>query len=358
MSERINVNHNDSPIYDIVVEDNFDGLGNEIKSLSVDDKKICIISDTNVAPLYLKKLEKIIKQNVKEVLHFVFDAGESSKNLNTVYDLYDFLITSKFDRKDILIALGGGVVGDLTGFVAATYLRGIKFIQVPTSLLAQVDSSIGGKTGVDFNQYKNMVGSFYHPSLVYININTLNTLPKREFISGMAEVIKHGFIKDYQYYKWLDSNKVKIKDLDLRVLEEMIIRSCLIKKNVVEQDFRETGERALLNFGHTIGHAIEKLKNFSLSHGECVSIGISYALKLSGELTYITDCEKSEAIQLLKDFGLPVEFDNLEVSDIIDTLSFDKKMESGILNFILLKGIGNAIIDRSITVNKLSELLS
>lgn len=206
--------------------------------------------------------------------HFIFPAGEESKTLATVENLYEFLIQNKFERRDMLAALGGGVVGDLTGFTAATYLRGIDFIQIPTSLLAQVDSSIGGKTGVDFRAYKNMVGAFHQPKLVYSCAETLKTLTEQQYISGLGEIIKHGLIKDIAYYHWLKEHKEAILSRDTQTMIEMIEVSCRIKKEVVENDPEEAGERALLNFGHTLGHAVEKLMNFTMLHGECVAVGM------------------------------------------------------------------------------------
>lgn len=345
-------------LYDIVIEKNFEVLADEMMSLSPHEKKVCIVSDTNVAPYYLGMLTESIKKHVKGITHFTFKAGEGSKNLDTVSALYAALIEAKFDRKDILVALGGGVVGDLTGFAAATYLRGIDYIQVPTTLLSQVDSSIGGKTGVDFKQYKNMVGAFYHPKLVFINLNTLSSLPEREFFSGMAEVIKHGLIKDSKYYQWLLLNKEKIKNLDMDIIEQMILQSCMIKKAVVEEDFYEKGDRALLNFGHTIGHAVEKLMDFSLLHGECVAIGMAFALQLSVISGNIAELQRKEAIGLLEEFNLPVSYSGLDESELIETILLDKKMESGKLKFILLKDIGNAVIDKTVSLKQLEKLMS
>src|SRR5574344_1490500 len=197
MSTRLPVNYSGEFCYDIFIKDSFDELLPEVKKVVPNkDRKICIVTETNVGPIYAKELVDELKNFYNNIHVFEFEAGEKSKNLDTVKTLYKFLIEKKFDRNDILIALGGGVVGDLTGFTAATYLRGIKFIQIPTSLLAQVDSSIGGKTGVDFDGYKNMVGAFKQPKLVYINISTLDSLPEREYLSGMGEVIKYGFIKN------------------------------------------------------------------------------------------------------------------------------------------------------------------
>ena len=279
MSKCINVKYEGKPLYNIVIEQSFDKLAEEFDKLGVTGRKLCIVSDSNVAPLYAKYVEDQLSKTGNKVFTYVFEAGEANKNLDTVEDVYEFLIKNHFDRKDMLVALGGGVVGDLTGFTAATYLRGISFIQVPTSLLAQVDSSIGGKTGVDFRAYKNMVGAFYQPKLVYMNISVLKSLSDRLFNSGFGEIIKHGLIKDAAYYKWLRDNISNIKNRNSDALEQMIYVSCNIKREVVEKDPKEKGDRALLNFGHTLGHAIEKLMNFKLYHGECVTLGMIAALK-------------------------------------------------------------------------------
>ncbi len=342
------------PIYDIVFSKDFDDLIKHLKPLNIENRRVCIVSESRVASFYLNEIENIIGTIAKEVTTFVFPEGESSKNLNTVEKLYEHLILSKFDRKDILVALGGGVVGDLTGYAAATYLRGIDFIQIPTSLLSQVDSSIGGKTGIDFNNYKNMVGAFHQPKLVYINLNTLKTLNNRQFISGMGEIIKHGLIKDSSYYEWLQDHIQEILSRDINVLEEMIYQSCNIKRQVVEIDPQETGDRALLNFGHSLGHAIEKLENFKLLHGECVALGMICATYLSYQKGFISYDAYQSICDTIKSFGLPTHLNNefcslLQAEDILTATKSDKKMESGVIKFILLNSIGNAIINKNIT---------
>ena len=281
MAKRITVKTPSKTNYDIVMTDSFQELPQELEAFSVSEKKLCIITDSNVGKLYAEEVAEMLKPHCREVHVFLFPAGEENKHLNTVQDAYRFLITNKFDRKDMLIALGGGVVGDLTGYTAATYLRGVDFIQIPTTLLSQVDSSIGGKTGVDFDQYKNMVGAFHMPCLVYMNLSVLNTLDDRQYACGMAEILKHGLIKNASYYEWLITNFEEIEDRKPDIIEDMIYESCLVKKAVVEKDPTEKGERALLNFGHTLGHAIEKYKNFSMLHGECVALGCVTAAYIS-----------------------------------------------------------------------------
>ena len=353
MSQRLEVLYNKKPSYNIVIESNFNKLAEELSSLGSCERKICIITDSIVGPLYLEEVTNLLQPICKTVISYTFKAGEEQKNLNSVNDIYRFLIENHFDRKDMLLALGGGVVGDMTGFVSATYLRGIDFIQVPTSLLAQLDSSIGGKTGVDFEQYKNMVGAFKMPKLVYMNIHTLTTLDDRQFYNGFAEAMKHGLIKDALYYEWMISNMYEICERDLDVLEELVFRSCQIKKAVVEKDPTEQGDRALLNFGHTVGHAIEKYMNFSLLHGECVALGCVVAAFISWKKQLLSMDEYYEVRDMFVPFNLPISIEDINVEDIIKITKSDKKMEYGQLKFILLKKIGKAIIDKTVTEDEL-----
>lgn len=353
MEYNIQVIDSGKALYSIEITHGFDKLNQVLVDLNTYNKKICIVSDSNVSKLYLKDIISIIKNNSKEIRTFSISPGEEQKNLDNVKILYEKLIEWKFDRKDILIALGGGVVGDLTGYVAATYLRGISFIQLPTSLLAMVDSSIGGKTGVDFSGYKNMVGAFHQPSMVYINTKTLETLPKEHFYNGMAEIIKHGLILDLDYVKWLKRNESNIHSFDQDVITSMIFQSCIIKKDVVENDPKEQGQRALLNFGHTIGHAIEKAVNFDLLHGESVSIGSVAASFISMKQGYLSENKLKDIINLFKDFNLPVTIPDklgwVDKESLLENISRDKKQESGKLKFILLKEIGQAFIETNVS---------
>ncbi len=349
MAQRLNVMYQKKPCYDIVFSTDFEGLKEELAELQTVDKKLCIVSDDKVDGLYGNELERVLETNSKKVIRFVFPAGEENKNLDTIKKLYTFLIEAGFDRKDMLVALGGGVVGDMTGYAAATYLRGIDFIQIPTTLLAQTDSSIGGKTGVDFDGYKNMVGAFKMPALVYMNLSVLNTLDDRQYFAGFAEIMKHGLIRDAIFYEWLIENMYEICERDPDVLEEMIMRSCSIKKMIVEKDPLEQGDRALLNLGHTIGHAIEKYKNFELYHGECVALGIVAAAFISWKKGLLSMEEYYEIRDMFVPFYLPISIDNADAKEILRLTKSDKKMESGALQFVLLKKIGKAVIDRTVT---------
>lgn len=343
--------------YAIYLEPDFQGLGYALADLETKERKICIVADSTTAELYLEPLKAVLQGCCARVTSFVFPAGEEHKTLDTVRALYEHLILEKFDRKDLLAALGGGVVGDLTGFAAATYLRGIRFIQVPTTLLSQVDSSIGGKTGVDFDSYKNMVGAFHMPSLVYMNLGTLKSLPERQFASGMGEIIKHGLIQDRDYYEWLSSHEKEVAARNYDALLPMVEGSCRIKRHVVEEDPTEKGIRAWLNFGHTAGHAIEKLKEFSLCHGECVAVGSVAAAWISWKRGYLTREELLEIENVFRRYGLPVRVSGLEPERILSATKLDKKMEAGKIKFVLLKSIGEAFVARDVEDQELLEAI-
>lgn len=334
--------------YHIYLEPDFAKLPEAVEPLNIKERKLCIVADSTTAELYGAELKEILKETCTYVSMFVFPAGEVNKTLNTVRDLYEHLILEKFDRKDMLVALGGGVVGDLTGFAAATYLRGIGFIQIPTTLLSQVDSSIGGKTGVDFDAYKNMVGAFHMPRLVYMNLNVLKTLPDRQFACGMGEIIKHGLIQDSDYLEKLSTYQREIREKNYAALLWMVAGSCKVKRHVVEEDPTEQGIRAWLNFGHTIGHSVEKLKDFTLCHGECVAIGCAAAAWMSWKRGLISEKEKEAAEQLLLDYQLPVRVKGLKPEDIVKTTKLDKKMDAGKVKFVLLKKIGEAFVTRDV----------
>lgn len=358
MSERMTVSYQKKPCYDIVFSNGFDGLSEEFRANEGwHNRRVCIVTDSNVEPLYAKAVEDVVAPFVKVCERFVFPAGEANKNLQTVQKLYAFLIDNHFDRKDLLVALGGGVVGDLTGFAAATYLRGVDFIQIPTTLLSQVDSSIGGKTGVDFDAYKNMVGAFYMPKLVYMNLDTLQTLEARQFYNGFAEVMKHGLIKDSKYYEWLIANMYEICDREPATLLELVKRSCDIKRNVVEKDPTERGDRALLNFGHTLGHAIEKNSDFTMLHGECVALGCVAAAFISWKKDRIPMEEYYEIRDMFVPFNLPISIDDLDVDRIVELTKSDKKMNAGQIRFVLLDKIGKAVLDDTVTEDEMRAAL-
>ena len=347
--KRLKVSAEGKHVYDIVIEQGFGDLARQLQFLDLGRKKVCIVTEDRVAGYYLQEVESLLLPQCASLKTFVFLHGEANKNLRTVEDLYRFLIEHEFDRKDLLLALGGGVTGDLTGFAASSYLRGIDFVQVPTSLLAQVDSSIGGKTGVDFDAHKNMVGAFYMPKLVYINIDTLRTLSDRQYHSGLGEVIKHGLICDLDYYHWIWDHRKEIAARDPEVMASMVEGSCRIKRAVVEKDPKEQGIRALLNFGHTFGHSVEKLMDFQLTHGECVGIGATLAAEISRARSYISDQDYQEIRELFDYFDFPALPDQVSVDRILEETRHDKKMEHGLIKFILLDQMGRAGIHRDVS---------
>ncbi len=335
--------------YPICFEENFSNLAQVMKAEGLVDRKICIVTDSNVGPLYESAVEEVLRKVSSDISVFTFEAGEKNKNLDTVSSLYQALIQNGLDRKSLLVALGGGVVGDLTGFGAATYLRGIDFIQIPTTLLAQVDSSVGGKTGVDFQQYKNMVGAFHQPKLVYMNLSTLTTLPAEQFACGMGEILKTGLICDGEFFRFVCREQESIKALDMKLIAAMVCRCCEIKAGVVERDPKEQGERALLNLGHTVGHAVEKLKNFTLLHGQCVGAGLVAAAYLSMKRGLLNEQEYQEICRGCADYDLPIHVDGLIPQDVLAATKKDKKMEQGHIKFILMDGIGKSFIDKTVT---------
>ena len=353
--EKLDVKKDGEFCYSIRFEKNFSYLAEEISKLGFVGHKLCVVTDSNVAPLYLEAVKNALKEKFDKVYEFVIPAGEQNKTLDNIKKLYEYLILNRFDRKDCLVALGGGVIGDMTGFAAATYLRGIDFVQVPTTLLSQVDSSIGGKTGVDFDSYKNMVGAFHMPRLVYMNLSVLNTLSDEQFSCGMGEILKHGLIKNREYFTWCMDNADKIQERDYETLLYMIKESCKIKRDVVEKDPTEKGDRALLNFGHTLGHAVEKLKNFEMLHGQCVAVGAVAAMKLSAMRGNVLEEDVANSEKCFEKFGLPVRAEGITAEQILQISKSDKKMEAGKIKFVLLQEVGNAYVDKTVTDEELMQ---
>ncbi len=357
MSRIITLRRDGEPIYDITIERDYGGIGKIIDDLGVRGRRICIVADSRVASLYLDDVKDAFRPYASKVISFTFQEGEQSKNLDTVKNLYEKLIIEHFDRNDIIAALGGGVTGDLSGYAAATFLRGIRVIQLPTSLLAMVDSSIGGKTGVDFKGYKNMVGAFHQPSAVYINISALLTLTDRQYFSGFGEIIKHGLIRDIKYFDYLGENAEKLNGRDLDALECAVAKSCEIKRAVVQRDPTEKGERAILNFGHTLGHAIEKLLDFKMLHGECVAIGMTAAGYLSMKLGMISSEDYDSIRKMIVAFNLPLSVSGINAEEVLRVSKNDKKMDAGRIKFILLDGLGNAVICDKVSDDYILEAL-
>ncbi|MGZ3240493.1 MAG: bifunctional shikimate kinase/3-dehydroquinate synthase AroKB [Burkholderiaceae bacterium] len=307
--------------------------------------RVAIVTNTTVGPLYLKSLTQTLEAIGKQVTSIVLPDGEEEKNWETLMRIFDVLLAEKCDRKTTLIALGGGVIGDMTGFAASAYMRGVPFVQVPTTLLAQVDSSVGGKTGINHPLGKNMIGAFYQPQAVIADTTTLATLPTVELSAGLAEVIKHGAIIDAKFFEWIETNIAKLVAKDAQALAYAIQRSCEIKADVVRQDEKETGLRAILNFGHTFGHAIEAGLGYGKwLHGEAVGCGMVMAADLSQRLGFITASEKMRIVALVKAAGLPIVAPDLGNDRWLELMQVDKKNEGGQIKFILLKPLGTPII--------------
>ncbi|MCD6548288.1 MAG: 3-dehydroquinate synthase, partial [Thermodesulfobacterium sp.] len=332
------------PSYEILIKENlFEEIPQDLKN-NFDFGKIAIITDSNVEKLYAKKLfEKLQKKNIKAEI-FSFPAGEASKNIDTVIFLARKFIKKGFDRKDIIIALGGGVVGDIAGFLASIYLRGIPYIQIPTTLLAQVDSSIGGKTGVDLPEGKNLIGTFYQPAKVYIDPIVLKTLPKEEIKNGLAEVVKYGCILKRKLFNFLKKRGKEIYKLNSQDLEYIIYESCSAKAYVVSRDEKESNLRRILNFGHTIGHAIETELNYTVPHGLAVSVGMVVEAKLS-EVFGVAEKKVSAPLEkLLQTLGMPYKISHLSkdltLERLISHAKKDKKVWKGKLIIVLLQKIG------------------
>lgn len=332
-----------------LIRDSFEDLAPAIKSSGLPMHRLCIAGDTNTLPLYGDMVEEALAGSFNEIRKYAFPAGEEHKKLGSVTGLLEFLMQNHFDRKDLIIALGGGVAGDMAGFAASVYLRGIPVIQLPTTLLAQVDSSIGGKTGVDFDGYKNMVGAFHMPALVYTNCSTLKTLPDEQFAAGMGEVIKSALLADKELFYWLKEHSEAVLSRDEEAIRHVIESTASIKVDIVEQDPKEQGIRALLNLGHTIGHAVEKYKDFTMLHGMCVGLGTAAASRISLDRGLITEEEHRSILNVLALYGLPAKTFIKDPEEVLRLTKSDKKMNKGRIRFILLKSIGQAFFTDDVT---------
>ena len=322
-------------------------------------KHVAIVTNTTVAPLYFAQLSDTLQSAGVQVIPIILPDGEAYKNSDTLNSIYDALLQNRCERSTTLIALGGGVIGDLTGYAAATFLRGVPFIQIPTTLLSQVDSSVGGKTGINHPRGKNMIGAFYQPQLVLADIDTLQTLPPREFSAGVAEVIKYGLIRDAQFFDWLERQMPQLMQLDEAVLSEAIYRSCQNKADVVAKDEHEQGERALLNLGHTFGHAIENAMGYGVwLHGEAVAAGTMMAADLSQRMDWLSADDVARIKNSLLAANLPLVPPKLGTAKYLDLMGLDKKVENGKIRLVLQQGIGRAVITSDYDANKLNACLS
>lgn len=351
--------------YDIIIGENLlDQAGPAITPLLKGNKAV-IVTDSNVAPLYLERLEASLSGAAIEHSSITIAAGEQSKSFEHLQALTDKLFRAGVERKTMLIALGGGVIGDLAGFAAAITMRGIDFIQIPTTLLSQVDSSVGGKTGINSSYGKNLIGAFHQPRLVLADLGTLDTLPRRQLLAGYAEVLKYGLINDAGFFSWLEQNGAALLDGERSLQREAVLKSCVSKAAVVAEDERELGARALLNLGHTFGHALEAEIGYgdALLHGEAVAIGMVMAFELSLRLGL---CARDDSLKVrdhLAKIGLPTDLKGLDTASwtperLIGHMGLDKKTEGGTINFVLVRAIGEAFITADVERAELRAFLA
>ena len=329
----------------------------ELLTAKLKGRQVCVVTNSTIAPLYLARLEESLAAYQLSVV--VLPDGEQYKTLDVLNQIYDTLLQDGHNRTTCLVALGGGVVGDMTGYAAASYQRGVEFIQVPTTLLSMVDSSVGGKTGVNHPLGKNMIGAFHQPQVVIADTSTLATLPERELAAGIAEVIKYGLICDADFFNWLEDNIDGLNNRDAKTLQEAVRRSCENKAAVVAEDERESGRRAILNLGHTFGHAIETAQGYgNWLHGEAVGAGMMLAIQLSARLGWLSAEEVSRSENLIKRAKLPLRPpSDMTTAQFLSLMSKDKKVVDGSLRLVLLKGIGNAVVTGEIATAEIIATL-
>jgi 3-dehydroquinate synthase len=345
--------------YDVYVGyDVLDQLPGALLQLDLKGKAM-VVTNPRINSLYGDLLCRRMREAGFETLAVEIPDGEVYKSLETAHTLYDSLVTHGFERRSLIVALGGGVVGDLAGFVAATFMRGVPYVQVPTTLLAQVDSSVGGKVAVNHSKGKNLIGTFYQPSLVWIDTKTLETLPKRQFFSGLAEVTKYGVVADEQLFRYSEDNAWRLKGLNQEVLQEVIARSCSIKAKIVSCDEREGGLRTILNYGHTVGHALETVTNYEFyTHGEAVAIGMTSSMMISQRMGLTAGEESHRQQRLLEAFNLPTAIrGDIELDALLQTLRRDKKVLNGRIRFVLPKAIGQVLVTDQVHTEILQEVL-
>ena len=348
--------------YNIIIgSDLVSNISKLTKKNSIYFKKCLLVVDKNISKKIILKIKKSLKNEI--IYDYSFDANEKNKNQSKVNEILNILLKRNFSRNDCLISIGGGITGDISGFAASLFKRGIKFINIPTTLLAQVDSSIGGKTGVNTKYGKNLIGSFYQPNLVISDVQFLKTLPKREIICGYGEILKHSLIADKVFFNFLDKNNNEVLDLKSPFIEKTIYQSCKIKKNIVEKDENEKGLRKILNFGHTFAHAYEASLGYSgrLNHGEAVILGMKTALNFSFKINLLTKKQYNSIIKHFSNTKLQINlnkfFKKKDLKRIISFMSKDKKNNSDNINLVLLKKIGTTVINREYTKKNLSLFL-
>ena len=345
--------------YDIVIGY---GIEQEIKDFVTSagySSKALLITDTHVGPLYGKKVQELLSEAGLTVTMVQIPAGESSKNLTVANEVFTRAIELGLDRKSPIFALGGGVVGDLAGFVAATYMRGVPFVQLPTSLLAQVDSSVGGKVAVNHELGKNLIGAFYQPQAVFMELNCMKSLPPREIYTGLGEIIKYGIIYDAAFFAFLEENKEQVLSLEPEALVHMIARSCEIKAAVVSEDEKEAGLRRILNFGHTIGHAIEKETEYvRYNHGEAVATGMIGAAHISRQLGLIDDENFDRVKKLVAAYKLPLQAGGVTVDGMYGDIFHDKKTVGGKVTWVLMEKIGQVICRNDVPAEMVKQAMA
>jgi len=358
MMEEIRVNLGERSYGIVIGSGMLDEIGEKLKTFPL-SPKIALVSNPTVFGLYGERILNSMRNARFDCLTVLIDDGEEHKNLISLQHIYNELLKHRLDRSSALIALGGGVIGDITGFAASTYMRGIAYMQVPTTLLAQVDSSVGGKTGVNHDLGKNMIGTFWQPGLVWIDVETLKTLPGKEMLAGLAEVIKYGVIYDGELFDFLDAQKNNILNLQEKALIHIIQRSCEIKADVVSKDEREAGLRAILNYGHTIGHAVETVTRYThYLHGEAVAIGMHLEAMLAHRLGFISQDTVGRIKKLIQAYGLPSELPSgVDRGELLSAMQLDKKATAGNLTFVLPEKIGSVKIEKKIDEQVLRDVL-
>ncbi|MFI5253570.1 MAG: 3-dehydroquinate synthase [Bacteroidota bacterium] len=353
----LSLNHSHDSSYDVIIGYKFEQIARDIHKLS-SRGTYYLITDDIVGRLYGKKFDSLFKKRGLKIHRVTIPHGERYKTRRMKEQIEDRLIELHADRQSVIIALGGGVIGDLAGFVASTLFRGIPFIQIPTTLLAQVDASIGGKTAVDHPLGKNLIGTFHQPERVYINTAVLSTLPEYEYKNGLAEVIKSAVILDKIFFAYLENHIDQIKSRDLKILNVIITRCCELKKQIVEKDEKESGLRRILNFGHTIGHAIERLDNFRVGHGYAVAIGMIIEANISQKLGYVNSNDVLRLRSLLDAFDLPLVLPNhIRIDDVLEVTKADKKSRNGTVEYTLLREIGHAEPGIGLTDKQMHRIL-
>jgi 3-dehydroquinate synthase len=343
--------------YQVTIETGLLGrVGEKLRSLSK-SSKVAVVTDSNVAEKHLPRVEGSLRSVGFEVISATVPAGEQHKTVESILPLYDRFLSARIERSTPVVALGGGVIGDMAGFLAATILRGVPFVQAPTTLLAMVDASVGGKTGVDHAMGKNLIGAFHQPIAVFADPEALRTLPEREIQSGLAECIKHDLIRDGKAFAELERKIEGAVALDMDVLAKLVAHNVAIKARVVEADPFEKGERAHLNFGHTFGHAIESVSGFSYSHGQSVALGMCAASYVSMKLGYISESERKQIISTIGKAGLPTNELKLDITKVVEAMASDKKVKDGKIRLVLLEKVGKATVRDDVAPALIREAL-